>query len=31
MDIGGYIINVNTMPLEADTWVLIDRTLENLG
>lgn len=24
-------MNVNTMPLEADTRVLIDRTLENLG
>lgn len=24
-------MNANTMPLEAETRVLIDRTLENLG
>ena len=25
------MINANTMPLEAETRILIDRTLENLG
>ena len=24
-------MNINTMPLEAETRVLIDRSLENLG